>query len=285
MSLGKGVGAWGGRRMGLLLLMIGPTLPGLTACRSAGTPAPKGPGTLDDPGRALVGQRRIVRYHGEKKSVSVKVGAVERGSGRCDVAVEVRTATFSPGSARFSLKPIGRPRLEGGSPEKPGKKASCRRIPRETLLVVSGLEGSSAEELTAQVGRILMTPEDYLRAHGARFDRPAGADPREVADPTPNANAAEQRLAQSITARQRRLLAIEPLAHGSSKRTRYHGLIEFVTVVGTDGRLHQPKLTVTLGEHEDEVLRVLPLWRYEPALRGDQPVAVRLRETAVFQIF
>jgi Gram-negative bacterial TonB protein C-terminal len=285
MSQRKAADAWGGPRIGLVLLLLALALAGLTACRSAGGPPPKGPGALTDAGRALVGQRRLVRFHGQKKGVSVKLPEAAPGSGICDVAVEVKTATFSAGSARFSLQAIGRPRVEGGPREKQGQKLSCRGIPNETSLVVSGLDGGSADELTAQVGRVLLTPEDYLQAQGARFDRPATADPKEVADAIPTASHAEQRLAESITAKQRCLLAIEPLYRGTSKKTRYEGQVEFVSVVGTDGRLHQAKVTTPLGDNEDQVLRVLPLWRYEPARRGDQPVAVRLRETVVFRIF
>ena len=56
-------------------------------------------------------------------------------------------------------------------------------------------------------------------------------------------------------------------------------------MVGKDGRLYQSKVTTPLGDHEEGVLRVLPLWRYEPARRGDEPVAVRVRESVAFRIF
>jgi hypothetical protein len=232
-----------------------------------------------------VGQRRIFRFYGQKKTVSLKIQEADRWSGACDVAVEIKAAAYAGGSARFSLQAIGQPRLEGQSREKRGRKWPCRELPGETSLVISGLEADSAERLAADVGRVLLTPEDYLQLHGVRFDRPAAPDPKEVADPTLTASLAEQRLAASITTPQRRLLAIDPVYRSPNRKIHYEGEVELAAVVGTDGRLHQPRLVTSLGEHEARVLRVLTLWRYEPARRGDQPVAVRLLETAVLRIY
>jgi hypothetical protein len=285
MSHRKAADVRGGPASGLVLLVLAIAVSGLASCRSAGGPPPKGPGPFADAGRSLVGQRRILRFQGQKKSVSVKLADAGKGSGECDVAVEVRTATFSTGGARFGLQPIGRARREGGPRETPGKRLSCRGIPGETSLEISGLDGSTSDDLVRQAGRVLLTPEDYLLAHGSRFDRPAAGEPKEVGDSIATASPTEQRLFESITAKQRRLLAVEPLYRGTSKKTRYEGQIDFVSVVGKDGRLYQSKVTTPLGDHEEDVLRVLPLWRYEPARQGDEPVAVRVRESVAFRIF
>jgi outer membrane biosynthesis protein TonB len=139
--------------------------------------------------------------------------------------------------------------------------------------------------MTSGVGRVLLTPEDYLQAHSVHFDRPAGPDPKEVADTSPTGNPAERKLAASITARERRLLAVDPAYRSPNRKVHYEGQVEMATVVGADGRLHQTRVLTSLGEHEERVMRVLPLWRYEPARRGDEPVAVRLGETAVLRIY
>jgi outer membrane biosynthesis protein TonB len=151
-------------------------------------------------------------------------------------------------------------------------------------LQISGLDGHSADKLAAEVGRVLLTPEDYLQLHGVRFEHGAAPDPGEIADPLPTASSAAQRLAAAITVKARRLLAVDPVYRSPNRKVRYEGQVELVTVVGADGQLHQPRLVTSLGEHEARVLRVLPLWRYEPARRGNQPVAVRLFETAVLRI-
>lgn len=276
----------GRRTIERVILVVALALAGQAACRSAGGPPPKTTqGPLADAGRALVGQRRIIRFYGHMKSVSLKIGDLARQSGPCDAAVEIKTAVFTGDAARFSLQAIGRPRLEGQPREKGGKKSPCWRLPAETLLVVSGLEGDSAEKLTAEAGKVLLTPEGYLQIRGIRFDHPAAGDPKEVADPLPTASAAAQRLAEAITVKQRRVLSIDPVYRSENRKVHYEGQVEFVVVVGTDGRVYQPRLTTSLGEHEERVLRVLPLWRYEPARRGDQPVAVRQRDTTIFRIF
>jgi len=164
------------------------------ACRSSGGRRPDAPsGPNADAERALVGQQRLLRFYGKKKSVSVSLDKAGQGSGECDVAVEVKTAAFDVGKATFTLATIGQPRLEGRPRERPGKKSRCRKLPAQTSLVISGLESDSTDKLIAGVGEVLLTPEDYLRAHGTRFDRPPSADPKEVADPSPTGVLAEQR--------------------------------------------------------------------------------------------
>jgi hypothetical protein len=232
-----------------------------------------------------VGQQRILRFYGREQRLSLNIQEAARWSGPCDVAVEIGAATFSGGSARFSLQVIGQPRVEGQPRDERGKKWPCRELPGEMSLTISGLDADSDEKATAGVGRVLLTPEDYLQAHSVRFDRPAGPDPKEVADTNPTGNPAERRLGASITAPQRRLLAIDPVYRSPNRKVRYEGEVELATVVGADGRLHQTRVVTSLGEHEPRVLRVLPLWRYEPARRGDQPVAIRLSETTVLRIY
>jgi hypothetical protein len=269
---------------GRFLLLPGALVLASAACRSAGGPAPATPpGPLADAGRALVGQQRILRFHGLKRELSLKMADVARQSGPCDVAVEVKSAVFTSGSARFSLQPIGQPRPE--PPQRRSGKSPCRVLPAEVSLSLSGLQGSSPEKLTAEVGRVLLTAEGYLETtKGVRIDRPAGKDPKDVADATLTAEPDEQRLARAVTSGPRRLLAVDPVQRSANRKVRYEGQVEFVAVVATDGRLHKPRVTTSLGDYEEQVLRVLPLWRYEPARRGDEPVAVRLTEKTVLRI-
>ena len=286
MSKEKAADAWRRPRIERLLLVGILALAVHPACRSAGAPpSATPPGPLVDLSRSLVGQRRILRFDGKKKNVSVKLQDTARPSGPCDVAVEIKSAAFTDGLARFVLEPIGQPRLEGRSREKVGKKWSCRDFPTQTSLAISGLGGSSAETLAAEVGRVLLSVEDYLQVHGVRFDRPAGTDPKEVADPALTAGGEAQRLARTITSAQALLLAIDPVYRSPRRKTPYEGEVEFIATVGVDGRLHQPRLTTPLGDHDERVLKVLPLWRYEPARRGEEPVAVRMSGKAILRIY
>lgn len=252
------------------------------ACRSAGGPQKvAAPDSLADAGRALVGQKRILRFHGLKKSVSLKLDDLAGQSGACDVAVEVKSADLAGGAGRFALDVLGEPRGEG----RPSRKRSpCRDLAPTVSLTLAGLRGDSSEKVTAEVGKVLLTPEGFLETRGVRFDRPAGAAPKDVADATLNAPPEEQSRARAITSGHKRLLAIDPVQRTGNRKLRYEGLIEFVAVVGADGRLYKPRVTTSLGDYEERVLRVLPLWRYEPARRGDEPVAVRITEKTSFRI-
>jgi hypothetical protein len=254
------------------------------ACRSAGGPQRVAtPGSLADAGRALVGQQRILRYHGLKKNVSLKLDDLAGQSGPCDVAVEVKSADLTGGAGRFALEVIGQPRAEGQV--RPSRKRSpCRDLAAAVSLTLAGLRGDSSEKVTAEVGKVLLTPEGFLETRGVRFDRPLGAAPKEVADATLNAPPEEQSRARAITAGHKRLLAIDPVQRTENRKLRYEGLIEFVAVVGADGRLYKPRVTTSLGDYEQRVIRVLPLWRYEPARRGDEPVAARITEKTSFRI-
>ena len=238
---------------------------------------------MADVGRTLVGQKRILRFHGLKKTVALKLSEVAGQSGPCDVAVEVKSAALSSGTGRFGLEIIGEPRTEGPA-RATRTKSPCRDLPALTSLALTGLAGDSAEEVTAEIGRVLLTPEAFLETRGVKFDRPPGADPKEVADATLTARPEELSLARSITVGLRRLLAINPVDRSANRKVRYEGQIEFVAVVGADGRLRQPRITASLGDYEERVLRVLPLWRYEPARRGTEAVATRVSEKVILRI-
>jgi hypothetical protein len=175
------------------------------------------------------------------------------------------------------------PRSE--TPSRPSReKAPCRDFPTETALILTGLTGESSEKVTAEIGRVLLTPEAFLKTRGVTFDRSAGPDPREVADATLTARPEEQSLARAVTAPHRRLLAVDPVQRVAKRKVRYEGQIEFVAVLGADGRLRKPRIASSLGDYEERLLAVLPLWRYEPARRGDEPVASRITEKTVLKI-
>jgi TonB family protein len=79
---------------------------------------------------------------------------------------------------------------------------------------------------------------------------------------------------------------VDPWYHDSSGRLRQEGEIELEAVVGTDGRLHEPRVRTGVSPaHERAVLRVLPLWRFEPARRGEEPIAARILLRPVFRIY
>jgi TonB family protein len=232
-----------------------------------------------------VGQLRLLRFDGKNKAVQIKMQDLAERSGPCDLAVEIRTATLAPGQARLSVDVLGLARYAGQPREPLGQKSMCRGLPQQIPISLSTPAGDSPSALVAEVGRVLLTPEDYLAAHGMAFDRAAGDEPKDIADQTLTASLEEQRIARALTRPAKLLLAVDPAYPAAHRSVRQEGQVELRVVVGADGRLHQPKIITALGDYEARLLRVLPMWRYDPARRGEDPVAVRLTEKAILRLY
>jgi hypothetical protein len=246
------------------------------ACRSAGPrTAPAGaPGR--DPLRPYVGEVRVLRSRADQKSVTVS--AKKPLAGDCDMVVRVRAAGFQKGGALFSLDTVGRPAVGG-------REGSCRTVQPAVQLLVAGASAMSSD-LAARVDAVLQTPEGYLRAKGVSFDRPEGGSPREVASPDILAPAPESGLGRKVTAWPKLLLSVNPYAHDPSGRLRQESEVEFDAVVGTDGRVHDPRLKTALSAaHQDLVLGALSRWRYEPARTASAPVAARISSRMALRIY
>jgi hypothetical protein len=258
---------------GLVLLAL------LTACKAAGPKVPPAaPAAPADILRPYEGAFRVLRHKGDERKLTLK--ASERLTGDCDVAVRVRSAAFEKGRARFSLETVGLPNVGG-------RVAKCKRAQPDIQLVLTRFPPSAAaSDITERVDEVLPTPEAYLRAKGGAFDRPPGKPPTQVASELPDANAEERRLAQGITAWPRPLLSVNASYRDPRKRLRHEGFVEFEAVVGTDGRLHQPRLKTAVGDaYNDVVLSSLAFWRLEPARRGDAPVGARIPLRLVLRIY
>jgi hypothetical protein len=265
------------------LVILAAGVAGCTTGKKAAPATPPGP--FADASRALVGQHRLLRFDGKKKTVTVKMQDLAGRSGPCDVAVEVRQASLSPGQAQITADVIGQTRYEGQPREKLGKRSVCRELPTEVTLAITSAGGRTAEALGTEIARVLLSPEAYLQEQGIKFDRPEGPDPKEVGDSVLTAKPEEQRIARAITTPARRLLAVDPVYRSPNRKILQESQVEMVVVVGDDGRIHRPRLITAIGDHEARVVKTLPMWRYEPARRGDEPVAVRLPEKAVLRIY
>lgn len=251
------------------------------ACRTATGPAPKGPAApRPDFIRSYVGQTGFLRYGGDRKQWSLDRKVVERQSGACDVAVEVKSAAFQKGVVELGLESLGQPRVEG-------KRSQCRRMEPAITLRITGFQpDESAEAVSSAIGRLFMTPEALLAAHGIRFDLPAVAAQPLVADRSPVGKAPEIRLAQEVTRWPKRLLWVEPAYADPNPKVKHEGEVEIAAIVGSDGRLREPKIQTTLAEaHERHVQRAFSLWRFEPARRGTEAVGARVTERTVLRIY
>jgi TonB family protein len=256
----------------LLLVILGP------ACRTAGPQAPPVPATLPEPLGEYVGEIRVLAHRGDEQTV--EAGSEDALAGGCDVAVQVREVAFENGTARFSLDTIGLMRVRG-------RAAECERARPGLLLLVDGLtEGGDPSEARPRVDRVLLTPEHYLGAKGITFDLPPGEAPAEVASPEVYAPADEQTLGRRVRAWPEALLSVDPWYHHGSGRINQEGEVRLEVVVGTDGRVHSPQVKTGMGSsYENAVLRVLPLWRFEPARGPDGPVGARILLSPILRIF
>jgi len=247
------------------------------ACRSAG-PKVTGPAVPGrDPLRAYVGDVRVLRGRADLKAITVS--AKDRVAGDCDMAVRVRSAGFDKKGATFALETVGRPAVGGREPR-------CKQVQPAITLVVAGVSASSPD-LASRVDSVLQTPEAYLRSKGIAFDRAAdGAAIKDVASPDMLAPQPEASLGRKVKDWPKLLLSVNPYVKDASGRVKQESEVEFEAVVGTDGRVHDPKLKTALSQtHQDAVLSALSRWRYEPARTAEAPVAARVSSRLALRIY
>jgi hypothetical protein len=262
---------------------IGLTIIGLAAfaaCRPArGPQGVPSAGVGADLTRLYQGQARILPGLGERSKISHTRGhSLDKGN--CDVGVLITGATLRDGKARFTLEPVGLPHIEGQSAQH-----KCGRPPREYVVVVSDL-GGSISEVSNEVDRVLQTPERYLTEHSVAFALRAAASRGPVADKQLKARPEERMLARTVTTPVQRVLSVAPIRRDDRKRVRYSGEVEFEAVVGVDGRLYDVRLPGAFESYADHISKAIELWRYQPAKRGDQPIAYRIgQERTVFNVY
>jgi TonB family protein len=206
----------------------------------------------------FVGQKLILRSYGDEQEVVVKRRDLNRATGTCDKAVEVLKATHNKDKVVFQLEQIGDIRAGGAS--------RCSRSWSQTMFTITDLGNASSQAFQSELQDLLLTPEAYLSKNGHPFDlqpseelgpvtKPGGG----ITAPKPVLNITPQ---FSEEARQKRI--------GDSR-------VVVEIVIGPDGRVHSSKVVSSPGYGlNEQALRVLPLWRFEPARQGDKKVAVQL---------
>jgi hypothetical protein len=241
------------------------------ACQSAAPRPPRAAAPTPDVLSGFVGRTVILRHRGDAKAINLKEAQLGTVAGGCDVVALVRSAAFDRGTARLTLETIGRPRTE----TRGAHQERCDDDEMQIAVNVSGFKPDvTAPELDASLGRMLQGPETYLRGRRITFEPPAAAG---AAVPEP---------VTRFTSAPTRLLWADAIRKDPARRVKHEAEVEVEGVVGLDGRLHQAKVVTPLSrEHEDTVLRVVPLWRFQPARRGQDAVAVKVRERMVFRIF
>jgi hypothetical protein len=262
------------------LTVIG--LAALAACRPArGPQGVPSAGVAADLVRIYQGQARILPGIADRSRIAHKSGRIP-DKGDCDAGVLITSAVLSGDKARFTLEPIGLPKIEG----QPARH-KCSDPPREYAVVITDLDTSgSISAVSDEIDRLLQTPERYLMEHGVSFNLKAATSRGPVADKQLKATPEERMLARTLTTQVQRLLSVAPIRRDDRKSVRYSGEIEFEAVVSTDGRLRDLQLPGSIETYADRVSRALALWRYLPARRGDQPFAYRIgQERTVFNVY
>jgi len=221
---------------------------------------------------SLVGQKLILRHFGDVKEVKLKKDNLAGAKGTCDVAVQVRSASWDRGKARLHWEQIGLPYV-------PGKP---RGVCKNTVVFSEGSVEISefafdepVASLAASLSLILQTPEQYLAVEGIHFDLPAEPDLENVG-PAP---------AQPFTP-PKILLTVDPAFSEDARKAKYQGSLTVSMYVGADGRIHRPNVRRKLGLGLDEMaLNVLPMWRFEPARKLEKAVAVQQSLEIDFRLY
>jgi hypothetical protein len=260
------------------ILAAGLLIAVVPACKTAGPTAPAGPAALPAPLAEYEGEVRILVSGGDERGIELRGGQVPTGA--CDLAVHVRQVAVDEDRVRFSLDTVGLPKVKGVA-------ASCKGARPGLLLTLRDLVGQDdPDAVRSRVDAVLQTPEAYLSSKGVTFDLPEGDAPTEVASREVFSGSEERSRGRLVRVWPQPLLTVDPWYHTGSDRIHQEGEVELVAVVGGDGRLYDAKVRTGLSASQElAVLRVLPLWRFEPARGEDGAMAARQLLRPLLRVF
>lgn len=216
----------------------------------------------------FAGQELILAKVGDQSEIKLKKSQLSRIKGTCDVAVLVKEADWKAGTARYRLQNIGTPSVLNH------QRGVCLFAHDEIVLELSEFAlDEPADSLLSSVRQVLQTPEEYLAYNGFRFSIPPGTEdeipvkaPPPIIKPTP-------------------LLSVDGAYTPAARSAKRKGAVKVSLIIGADGRVHNVHLIHGLGFGLDEnAMRVLPLWRFEPARQMNKDVAFESTITMYFNI-
>ena len=219
---------------------------------------------------AMIGQKLLMRHFGDFKDTKVKKKDLISSKENCDIAIQLKDATWDKGKARFVWEDIGTPYMPG----KPG--GVCHNVYDEGTLTITGFAADEpAASLADSLRKVLQTPEQFLEAAGISFTLPPEPDlPGEAGTP-------EKPFTPAKT-----LFIVNATFSEQARRSKYQGTLAVLFYVGTDGRAHSPKISHPLGMGLDEqALKVVSMWRFEPARKLDQPVPAKMSVETSFNLY
>jgi len=231
--------------------------------------------TAEEVLHSYVGQKLILRGFGDKGKAKVKRENLSKRARGCDAAVEVRGADLKENELRLRLDQIGSPMI-------PNKKTpACSAHPVETILTVSGIQKQEPPGAISEVlAQIVQTPEAYLTDHGVTLRSQPGQTNAPVVELT------DSRETPPGISRPRPLLIVNAPYSEDARRQRLRGGVRVAIEVGTNGLIQRARILKGMGPSLDrQVLRVLPLFRFEPGQKDGQDVAVRIELVMTFRLF
>lgn len=84
----------------------------------------------------------------------------------------------------------------------------------------------------------------------------------------------------------RAIYSPDPEYSEEARKAKYQGDVILWVVIGPDGRVHDVKVARTLGLGLDEkAVEAVKTWRFEPARKDGQPVAVQLNIDVTFHLY
>ncbi len=217
--------------------------------------------------QSFVGQPFMLARVAREGKIKLKRSLLGRISGSCDVAAYVKAASWRSGTAELRLQYVGYAVLVNG------RSHGCSTGDEGVLEVTGFTADEPSDSLAADIHRVLQTPEQFLAERGIPFNLMPAPDSVEAVRLT-------TAIKPPVT-----LLRVDGFYTPGARNHRVSGSVVVSVVIGADGRIHQAKLVHALPYGLDEnALKVLPFWRFQPALRGDNPVVIMSMIQMSFQL-
>lgn len=163
---------------------------------------------------------------------------------------------------------------------------------RAVLERVFALNTQGLLELLPEFWRGPLTDQlvyDPSQKHGAEFrlELPPPSAHRPARKATPNAISADQlfHVGADVTA-PKAAFTPEPKYSDIARYEKFQGTLVVDVIVGKDGAVHRIRLVRPLGLGLDESAQsMIQTWRFEPATRNGQPVAVEMNVEVAFNLY
>jgi TonB family protein len=221
--------------------------------------------------KSYAGALTILRWDGSPDQKIAVKDLQKRTSAPCDIVIEIRKTKLDKNQLQFEYARAGLVRISG----KPSAPACSG--PDEGKLAITGIDKQA--NLVDVLQKVFLSPEVYLASAGISFNLPPGIDE------SPGERWKQTGIPIQGLAPFKPLLQATPTYTNETRRARITGAVRVNVVVGSDGRLHSPKVLSGLEKSLDErSVRILSLWRFEPARFQDTPTPMSTELTFTFNM-